>query len=675
MLFFLWPMLLASEVGVFLCQMVSAAFFAVSAGAVLQRLPAPSLYSFVFRASVVLGGMILFGIVIALVLAVCAISVYVGGIWEASYAPFLVLGPPGAVFVIASVFFWPMYALPVVWRWETSTSSNCFESEEDWYGYHICPGLKDSFQASIHNGNWFRYGILAMLALSAIPVSLYFSTLPLVTSTDFLRYAFIGGICLPCIHLIIVHNTYQAFKTTKPGYISDDPKSIRAAKDQFEVDHRSAITGNGGRQAFLSQVGISRSLHDRGGRTAPPDHLSEWQERGSSKDNKPWPVYDSSAEHSSIEKPFCSCDQASHWRLGRNEQHLFPETWRSMHAYPGFTVAPWTPTNEEHRIVFCSSCNRLWCVKYIGYEDAFEIKELSDSCLPIIGRRATPDKIIGYVLTEDYASGRLCLDTVLETYFSVATYPLTETADLIIFAMETADGIGPAKELLNLLRWVVLRAYHDQHRQPIAKKGGTRFGGSKEPSDRLSSKPQKDGEGSIYPKLRIYHFKSVIEILNRPTLYQKSDLLKAAHTKYEIQLVLKDIAQYGFPPKEDVLSLFPEDKRKLMDLTNPDQITERCFEALAEIPAVLNADHLRTIVESALFLYNTITSNSRSSPRDINQLIALLNRVDEVISYGEDPVGAAHQQIYQLLEKACAYQIIPDQCREEVLAILNAGTS
>jgi len=620
MLFFLWPVLLANQMGVFLCQMVSAAFFAASAGVVLEQLPAPTFYNFLFRASVVLGGMLLFGLMIALVVAVCAISVYVAGLFEASYAPFLVFGPSVVVFVIFSFCFWPMYALPVVWRWRKNGSDSGFDTEEDWYGYHIWPGLKDSFQAALQKGNWFRYGLLAVSAQWAIPVALYFSSLPLVTSADLLRHALIGGLCLPCIHLIIVHNTYQAFKTTRPGNLTGEQGKRGTAKDQFKVEIEKAFTRYGGPLPPYS-----------------PGRL----EKGLSKKHQSRPVYESSAERPSVKKGHCACNQLPHWPLSRHEQHLFSETWESMHTYPGFTVAPWTPTKEEHRIVFCSSCHRLWCLKYIGYDDAFVIQEMPSSSLSIIGKDATTEKLIHYVQTEDYAAGKLCLDDVPRIYFSIAAYPLPETADLIISAVEHAHAIGPAKELLTLLRWVVLRAKKD----------------------------------SIHPKLHIPRFRSVLKVLNRPMLYERCDPTKAAYAKYDIYLILKDMAQYGFPPSGDVLSIPPADKRKLVTLTDPDEIIRLSLERMAEIHAAKAGDHMRTIVESAVFLSETMTSNARLSIQDINVLITLLNALYEVNSRPEDQVAAAHQYLYQLLEKAYAYDIIPDQCRASVYSILHSSTA
>lgn len=658
MLFFLWPMLLTHEVGLFLCQMLSAAFFAVSAGAVLQRLPAPGIFNFLFRASVVLGGMLLFGVLIALVGAVSAISVYVGGISKAPYAPFLVFGPPAAVFVIGSFCFWPMYALPVVWRWRANTPSGDLVSEEDWYGYHIWPGLKDSFQAALHKGNWLRYGISAVLAQWALPVSLYFSSSPLMTSADLLRHAFIGGLCLPLIHLIIVHNTYKALKTTNPGHLTGDPKKRGIAGKGV-----SANVLPPGRTSLPFQEG------ERGLTTPLPP--PEPRETGKAGDHKPWPAYDLPAERSDIKRPYCACDQAPRLRLGLHEQHLFPETWRSMHAYPGFTLAPWTPTKRERRIVFCSSCHRLWCLKYIDYDDAFQIQELSDSCLPIIGKKATPDKIIRYVLTADDDAGRLCLDAALRVYFSIAPYPLTETADLIISAIETNHTIGPAKKLLNLLRWVVLRAHDDRLRHPTGKKSTSGLFGLKNPGHSPSATSGQHPRDSAHPKLQMNRFGVVLDILNRPGLYEGVDPVKTGHMKYDIHLVLKDMAQHGFPPAGEVLSLSPEDKRKLTALTDPYQIVERCFETMAQMPAVPSHDHLGTIIESAVFLYQAITSDSRLSIRDVDVLVSLSKSVCEMMSGPEDRAGAAQHHLYQVLEKAYAYDIIPEQCREAALGILN----
>ncbi len=673
MLFFLWPMLLTHEVGVFLCQMVSAAFFAVSAGAVLKRLPAPNIFNFLFRASVVLGGMLIFGVLIALVGAVSAISVYLGGISKASYAPFLVFGPPAAIFVIGSFCFWPMYALPVVWRWRANTRNGDLVSEEDWYGYHIWPGLKDSFQAALHDGNWFRYGISAVLAQWGLAVSLYFSSFPLMTPADVLRHALIGGLCLPCIHLIIVHNTYKALKTTKPRHLIGDPKKRRKAKKKYGVDPKSATPGKGASGAVLSPDRTPLSFHEEGIELTMPLPPPDRQEVGKAGYHKPWPAYDLSAERSDIKRAYCACDQAPRLRLGLHEQHLFPETWQSMHVYPGFTVAPWTPTKREQRIVFCSSCNRLWCLKYIGYEDAFQIRELSDSCLPIIGKSATPDKIIPYVLAEGYDAGGSCIDAALRMYFSIASYPLTETADLIISAIETNTAIGPTKDLLTFLRWVVLRAHDDRLRDPTGKKARSGLVRLKRPRNSPSVKSGQHPSDSAHPKLHVNRFGVVLDILNRPGLYEGVDPVKTAHIKFEIHLVLKDIVQHGFPPAGDVLSLSPEDKRKLTALTDPNQIVERCFETMAEMPAVLSDDHLGTIIESAVFLYEAITLDSRLSVRDINLVMALLNRAYGMMSGPEDRAGAAHHHLYQLLEKAYAYDIIPQQCRQAASGILNPG--
>lgn len=233
-LFFLWPLMLSNPTAVFLCQFVSVSFYAVWAGSVLKRIPEPRHY--VTRVSVVLGGMVIFVLMSLLIFGIPALAVLLMKVSMETALFFAVFIPAAALYVFFLFAFWPVFALPVVWPWKTGRVP--FETEEDWYGYSIWPGLKLSFKAAFYGGNGRRYGILSVSAMAGLLVCLYYGSTPLDSPAGFLRQAFIGLVCLPAIHVIVVENTWRVFHKTYPRVFAGAAGSRSGLPGNFPMDFK-----------------------------------------------------------------------------------------------------------------------------------------------------------------------------------------------------------------------------------------------------------------------------------------------------------------------------------------------------------------------------------------------------------------------------------------------------